>query len=415
MNTTDKVYLARQPILTADYKNFAYELLFRNPPANFAEVEDAMQATARVLVNTLNSVGTQALVGKSKAFVNCDRTMLLEKAFEPLDPKTFVLEILEDVVGDPEVVEAVKGLKDMGFEIALDDFIMTTKHVEKCQAFFPLVSYVKVDLMANNIIQIRDSASFFRKMPHIKLLAEKVESERMFLDCHHMGYTYFQGYFFAKPELVEGRKLDPKTAGVMQLLQLLSKDPEISELENAFKRQAEVTVNLLKFINSAAIGMRTHIDSIRQALAMIGQRKLQQWLMLLLFAGGGPSANASTTSPLFENATQRARFMENLARIVDPRGSLHEKAFLVGMLSRMDALCKVKLETILKEFDLGEDLSNALREHKGILGDLLMITTAAESDDLDVMMGLCFHHGIKHEQMQSALTESWTWAESVKT
>lgn len=411
-DTSEKVYLARQPILDLDRKNFAYELLFRSGAVGGAVITDATQATARVLVNTLNSVGVNNLVGRSKAFINCDRRMLLERTFEPLDPNIFVLEILEDVTGDATIASAVAELKAAGFEIALDDVLMTPEHLEKVKLFLPYISYAKLDLMGNTPTQLRAAADFFRKH-NIRLLAEKVETEAQFMDCKAMGYSLFQGYFFAKPEIVTGRKLDPKTTGVMRLLQLLRKDPDIRDLENAFKSEPEITLNMLKFINSASIGARSHIDSIRQALTMIGQRKLQQWLMLLLFAGG--SASTSGASALFDNAAQRARLMENLAKYVDTRGNLHERAFLAGMLSRMDALCKVNIETILKDFDLGEELSTALLEHKGILGDLLKIAASLELDELDVTMGLCQLHDISPDSLQRALTESWAWLESVKS
>jgi len=407
----EKVYLARQPILDANRKPFAYELLFRSGAnAGGAVIQDATQATARVLVNALNSVGIESLVGKSLAFVNCDRQMLLDRNFEPLDPKVFVLEILEDVAGDPEIVKVVEELKQFGFPIALDDFVVNPDHIQRTKHLLPLANFIKVDLMQNTKEQVRSCAALCRALPGMQLLAEKVETEEQFQECKSWGYTLFQGYFFAKPEIVSGRKLDPRTTGVMQLLQVLRSDPDISILENEFKRQPEITMNMLKFINSASVGMRNHIESIRQALALIGQRKLQQWLMLLMFAGS--SANAADA--LYENAAQRARFMENLARVKDPKGDLHERAFLAGMLSRMDALCKVNIETILSEFELGEDLSAALLQQKGVLGDLLKITAALELDQLAITMGLCQLHNIDNEKLQSCLMESWAWVATVK-
>jgi EAL and modified HD-GYP domain-containing signal transduction protein len=412
-SSSDKVYVARQPIVDCDRKTVAYELLFRSGHTGGAVIKDATQATARVLVNALNSMGVNTLVGKSKAFINCDRRMLMERTFEPLDPKVFVLEVLEDVTGDAEVAQVVGELKKAGFTIALDDFLMTPEHLAKITPFLPFASIVKIDLPLNTPAQIKATAEYFRSYPHITLLAEKVETEAEFLHCKGLGYKMFQGYFFARPEVMEGRKIDPRTSGVLQLLQVLRKDPEIKELENAFKRQPEITLNLLKYINSASVGVRGHIDSIRQTLTLIGQRKLQQWLMLMMFAGGGP--NTSSASALFDNAAQRARLMENLARKIDIHGSLHEKAFLVGMLSRMDALCKVNLETILQEFDLGVDLSEALRGYKGILGDLLKIAASIELDEFEVALGLCNMHNVKPDSLQSSLTESWAWLETIKS
>ena len=414
-SSSEKVYLARQPILDQDQRTFAYELLFRSGATGGAVISDATQATARVLVNALNSMGISKLVGNNKAYINCDSKMLLENIFEPLlDPKVFVLEVLEDVEATPEIVLAVTKLKEQGFQIALDDFEMTSAHVEKVKLLLPIADYVKFDLMKqSSLAQLKDAVVFCSKYPAIRLIAEKVETEAMYLDCKRLGYSFFQGYFFAKPEIIAGHKLEPKAAGILRLLQILRQEPEISELEDAFKRQPEATINLLKFINSVSMGLNRRVDSIRLAITMIGHIKLQQWLMLMLFAGGG-APTASNSSTLFDNAAQRSRFMENLARIIDPHGNLHERAFLAGMLSRMDALCKVNIETILAEFDLGEEMNRALRENTGILGDLLKITKAVEIDELDVSLGLCLLHKIDTEQMLKALMESWEWVESVK-
>lgn len=409
---TEQVFLARQPILDGERKLFAYELLFRSGATGGAIISDSTQATARVLVNALNSMGVKSLVGKNKAFINCDRRMLLERSFEPLDPKVFVLEVLEDVACDDEIAKSVTELRALGFEIALDDFVMTPEHIEKVRRLIPMIQYVKIDLFGNTPQQLQDATTLFKKFGTIQILAEKVESEADYKNCLALGCNLFQGYFFAKPEIITGRKLDPKTQGVMQLLQLLRQDPDIKVLEEGFKRQPDITLNMLRFINSAAVGARSHIDSIRQALVMIGQRKLQQWLMLLLFAGGGPG-NSSSASALFDNAAQRARLMENLAKKMEPNTNLYERAFLAGMLSRMDALCRVDIETILLEFDLGEELSSALRENKGKLGDLLKIANALELDDLAVSLGLCKLHEIRDDQLQAAIMESYAWLESI--
>lgn len=409
---TEQVFLARQPILDGERKLFAYELLFRSGATGGAIISDSTQATARVLVNALNSMGVKSLVGNNKAFINCDRRMLLERSFEPLDPKVFVLEVLEDVACDDEITKSVAELRALGFEIALDDFVMTPEHIEKVRRLIPMIQYVKIDLFGNTPQQLQDTTTLFKKFGNIKILAEKVESETDYKNCLALGCNLFQGYFFAKPEIITGRKLDPKTQGVMQLLQLLRQDPDIKVLEEGFKRQPDITLNMLRFINSAAVGARSHIDSIRQALVMIGQRKLQQWLMLLLFAGGGPG-NSSSATALFDNAAQRARLMENLAKKMEPNTNLHERAFLAGMLSRMDALCRVDIETILLEFDLGEELSSALRENKGKLGDLLKTANALEMDDLAVSLGLCKLHAISDDQLQSAIMESYAWLESI--
>jgi EAL and modified HD-GYP domain-containing signal transduction protein len=415
MQTTvdDKIYIARQPILDVGGRCVAYELLFRSAPTGGAgRIDDPTRATARVIVNTINAMGTAFTVGGKKAFVNCDRHMLLERVFEPLNPDTFVLEIVEDVVGDDEVVACVAGLAEQGYEIALDDFVMTDEHLAKTRLLVPHANYVKLDLAGNTPAQMRSAVTRLRNWnPRLMFLAEKVETAAQHRTCLDWGYHLFQGYYFARPEVLEGRRIDPSIAAVMRILQMLRNDPQIEALEDAFKREPVVTLNLLKYINSAAIGLKVQIDSIRQALTIIGLRKLQQWLLLMVFAGGvGNAAGA-----LFENAAMRARTMENLAHTLDADGKIHEQAFLVGVLSRMEALCGMGIGEILAEYDLGPQIAEALGEAKGVLGRLLRLVDAVESDDIEAVYRSCKSLGIDPDRLRSSVTESWSWLESLRT
>jgi c-di-GMP phosphodiesterase len=409
----DKIFIARQPILDVGGRCVAYELLFRSGATGGAgRIDDPTRATARVIVNTINAMGTAFTVGGKKAYVNCDRHMLLERVFEPLNPDTFVLEIVEDVVGDEDVVACVAELVQQGYEIALDDFVMTDEHLARTKALLPYATCVKLDLAGNSPAQMRAAVAQLRaRNPRLTFLAEKVETATQHRTCLDWGYHLFQGYYFARPEVLEGRRIDPSVAAVMRILQLLRNDPQIDLLEDAFKREPVVTLNLLKYINSAAIGLKVQIESIRQALTIIGLRKLQQWLLLMVFAGGaGNAAHA-----LFENAAMRARTMENLAQAIDAKGKMHEQAFLVGVLSRMEALCGMGIGEILAEYDLGPEIAEALGEAKGVLGRLLQLVAAVEMDDVDGAFRSCTSLGIDPARLKSSVTESWSWLESLRT
>jgi len=402
--------LARQPILDSSGRIQAYELLFRSHQLeNKASFPDPTQATARVVINALNSLGTERLLGKASAFINCDRRMLIENNFEPLDPSIFVLEILEDVIADPETVQVVQELSNRGYRIALDDFILSSTHLERVTPYLPYTNYVKVDFPSNDKDQLREVPRFFKRFPAIQCLAEKVETYSDFQMCLKFGYTLFQGYYFAKPEMLQGRKLDPRTHGVMQILQVLQKDPDINEIEDCFKREPELTFSLLKFINSASIGMKSRIESIRQAIQLVGHRKLQQWLTLMVFAGGNTSTEGNA---ILTNACQRARFLELLASHSNLSNVQSQQAFLVGMLSYMDALCKVPLTDILNEFDLGLEMALALLRQEGSLGKLLVIAKELEQDQTTKVFELCQKIGVSIPTLRQCLSDSWSWAHS---
>jgi EAL and modified HD-GYP domain-containing signal transduction protein len=409
----DKVYIARQPILDLGGRCVAYELLFRDGPvANAGVIDDPTRATARVLVNTINAMGTACTVGGKKAFVNCDRHMLLERVFEPLNPETFVIEIVETVAGDAETVACAAELVAQGYEIALDDFVLSEPHMERTRRLLPFVSYVKLDLAANTPAQMRAAGPTLRAVnPGLLLLAEKVETGRQYRDCLDWGYQFFQGYFFARPEIVEGRKIDPSIGAVLRLLQLLQRGPSIAVLEDAFKREPAVTLNLLKYINSAAIGLKVQVESIRQALTILGLRKLQQWLLLMVFAG----SHDGVQSALFDNAAMRARTMENLAQALATDDKVRGQAFLVGVLSRVEGLCGMAIGEILAEYDLGPEIAAALTEASGVLGQLLQLVAAVEVDDAAAVYRSCDALGIDPARLRASVTESWAWVESLRS
>ena len=276
-------YLARQPILDREGKIFAYELLFRDSPSSdTAIIASDVQATAQVLENVLNSIGLERLVGGNKAFVNCSREMLLDNLFGLLNPNSFVLEILEDVTVDKALIRAIERYKSRGFELALDDFIMNDEFLSRFEPLFKYISYVKIDLVDNTPEAMEKAATFFKEK-NIKLLAEKVEDETTFKYCKDAGYDYFQGFFFARPELVTGQKIDATSAAILQIIQLLHTRPTLEKLCEEFDKQPEISANLLQFVNSD-IRDKSAIDSVKGAIVWVGMKKIQEWLKLMLYA-----------------------------------------------------------------------------------------------------------------------------------
>jgi c-di-GMP-related signal transduction protein len=370
--------LARQPIVDSSGNLFAYELLFRSCLTGTSEHTDAVVATAQVLENTLNNIGVQNLVGPHKAFINCSREMLLSGMLNSLDPQRFVLEILETVRIDDELQSAAILLRQNGFELALDDFVFSPEVLHHTVALLPALTYIKMDLVGNSPKQLREAVRLLKPKGKI-MLAEKVETGQEQQSCLEEGFELFQGYFFARPELVSTHKLDSRITGILQIFQVLQKDPDMPVLEASFKSQPEVMINLLRYMNSAAIALRTPVNSIRQAIALVGMRNLKQWLMLMLYARS-ENAHGALHSPLLENAMQRACLLEGIAKQTAPFTTLSEQAFLVGILSRMDALCRMPMKNILSDFDLGQEIADALLYGKGVLGLLVLLVGAMESN-----------------------------------
>lgn len=403
-------YLARQPILDREGKIYAYELLFRDSPSSdTAVIASDVLATAQVLENVLNNIGLPKLIGDHKAFINCSRDMLLDNVFGLLNPRCFVLEILEDVEVDEALVKAVERYKARGFELALDDFIYNEDFLKRCEPLFPYVTYVKMDLVDNDDKALADAAKFF-KAKNIKILAEKVETKACFKMRLKDGYDYFQGFFFAKPELVTGKKIDATSAAILRILLLLRTHPDLDELCDCFANNGDVAANLLRFVNSDAQYRGRDISNVRDAIVWIGMRNIQEWLMLMLYARPEMGMTPQS-SPLFQNASHRAKFLEILARVLSGTDNdLPAKAFMAGLISRMDALVGASLESILTGSDADEDIREALLHRQGRLGTLLRLADAVEQDDQATILVLLKELNMSSTLLNRCVNDAYTWA-----
>ena len=403
-------YLARQPILDRDGKIFAYELLFRDSPSSdTAIIASDVLATAQVLENVLNNIGLPKLIGEHKAFVNCSRDMLLDNLFGLLNPRCFVLEILEDVEVDEALVKAVERYKQRGFELALDDFIYNEDFLTRCAPLYPYVSYVKMDLVDNSPKAMAEAAKFFKEK-NIKILAEKVETKASFKKCLADGYDYFQGFFFAKPELVTGKKIDATSAAILRILLLLRTHPSLDDLCDCLSEYGDIAANLLRFVNSDAQFRSQSIANVRDAIVWIGMRNIQGWLMLMLYARPEMGMTPQS-SPLFQNASHRAKFLELLARVVSGTDDdLPAKAFMVGLISRMDALVGASLESILTESAADEDMRGALLQRTGRLGVLLRLADAVDQDDQQTIAEIIKELNLSATILNRCVNDAYTWA-----
>lgn len=403
-------YLARQPILDREGKIYAYELLFRDSPSSdTAIIASDVQATAQVLENVLNNIGLQRLIGAHKAFINCSRQMLLDNLFGLLNPANFVLEVLEDVEVDDTLIRAIERYKSRGFEIALDDFIYSDNFIKRFEPLFKYVSYVKMDLADNDEYSLEKAAHFF-KSKGIQILAEKVEDEATFKKCLSNGYDYFQGFFFAKPELVTGKKIDATSVAILRILLLLQSRPSLEDLCAKLNETPDIAINLLKFVNADSRAGHNDIKTLREAIVWVGMSHIHEWLMLMLYAR--PELGITPqSSPLFQSAAHRAKFLEIVAKVISPKDSLFAaKAFMVGLISRMDALVRAPLETILPESPADAEMSEALLNRSGTLGLLLQLADAVELDDREAIHMTIDELNVSSIQLNLCINEAYSWA-----
>ncbi|MFA7268567.1 MAG: EAL domain-containing protein [Sterolibacterium sp.] len=410
-NISEEIFIGRQPIIDRHQQLYAYELLFRSSQQkNSAEVRDNLAATANVIMHAFADLGVEAALGPYKGFINCDENLLLSDMLEALPSDKIVLEVLETVEVTPEIVERCTELKARGFTIALDDFV---KFEDKFKPLLDLVEIVKVDILPLDLAALNAATQALKQWP-LMLLAEKVDSPEQAKLCHDLDYALFQGYFFAKPTIIAGKKLNLSQLALMQLLGLVLADAEVQQLEKVLKHEPGLTMNLLRLTNSVATGARTKVTSMRHAITVLGRRQLQRWLQILLYtnpAGG----NQSVASPLLQLAATRGRLMELLASKLRPGDhSFEDYAFMSGIMSLMPALMGTPMEEILKSVNFSNDVREALESRAGILGTMLRLAEALEGNDVQLCSNLAQQlTGIDVVDINASLTQALTWASNI--
>ncbi len=216
------------------------------------------------------------------------------------------------------------------------------------------------------------------KTPGKKLLAEKVETLEQFHVCMELGFEYFQGYYFARPVILTGKTIAPSQLAIIHLLELINSDADNKDIELAVKRDALVSLNLLRLVNSAASGVRNRIDSLGQALMVLGRRQLQRWLQILLYTK--PGGAVEFNSPLLQLATTRGKLMELVYLQLQPKQHARaEVAFTVGIMSLMDTLFSIAMEEILGTVTVNDEVRAALLERQGEFGFMLDLVEMLEN------------------------------------
>ena len=364
------VFVGRQPILGPNLKTIGYEVLYRNCEVDSANFIDEGIATAHVLLNTYLDIGLEHVVGSHLAFLNIPRQFLLERHCEALPKNRVVLEILENVEPSPQVIEAIASLSRQGYTIALDDFV----YHDRFRPFLDLADIVKIDVLGKSEEQLQQEARQLQDY-RVRLLAEKVESRETFEACKRIGFFYFQGFFFYRPDIVRGREIPGNR---MALLELLGKiqDPYVSlkRLVEFIRNDLSLSYKVLRYVNSAYVGLPKRVDCIEQAACMVGIDRIRTWATLIIMATG-----KDQPTELLVIALVRAKMCERLGHRLSTDSP--EKFFTMGLLSVLDALYESSMEDIVKNLPLPEDILKGLTSETGRMGNVLHCVKAYEQGE----------------------------------
>lgn len=392
-------FIGRQPIFTQSGQTLAYELLFRSSKTNAYDASvSGDSATSQVIINALGELGIDQIAGPHKVFINLT-SQFIENGYllDFLPINRVVLEILETVEVTPAVITGIKELKIKGYTIALDDFVLDGGSAQLLP-FADIIKYDITDYSAEELLSLAAN----RVRPELKLLAERVETREQFELLRDAGFDYFQGYYFAKPNIVEGRKIPADKTTLLRLMARLN-DPDITmaEISNIMSHEVSLGVRALRFVNSPLTGLSGTVTSIQQAAVLLGFDTIRNWVTLMMMANVGDKP-----VELVKMALIRARFCQLIAkkeRIADD-----DVYFTIGLLSMIDVLMDIELGAALELISAPGEVRQVLIHHEGRASELLAALRIFElpgtdGEDLEIVFNGEFH---------SEYMESVAWVES---
>ncbi len=392
-----QILLARQPIYDASLEVVAFELLYRSTLPDAADVEDGDEASSRVLLTAFGGESILEITDGKPVFINFTGHLIVNPP--PVDPQHLVVEVLEDVRVTTELLQGVRRLRERGYRIALDDF----QHHPNLTPLVELADIVKLDVLELGEVRLRAEVRQLRNYP-LRLLAEKIESWEMFNHCVDLGFSYFQGYFLARPQLLHGKRMTPARATVVTLMARISQpDISVGDLAATIQTDPVLSFNLIKLVNSPLYRRAVALESLRDAIFTLGVERVRGWCHLLILSrlDGKPSE-------LTRIAMARARFCELLGSHVDR--SMSGRCFTMGILSTLDAFLDETLDSVIATMALSTELSDALLARRGTMGMILTSVLAFETAAwTQVPWQRLIALGVNQQIAEEAYLESLRW------
>ena len=363
------IIIGRQQIFDQKLNIYAYELLFRGNDFDLNHKDGATQATNRVITDTILELGLNTIVGPHKAFINFTTQNILDKTPLHLPKDRIVIEVLENVEVDSRIVANLKELSNLGYIIALDDFVFSDE-------WTPLVEFadiIKLDILEMGETKTRELITRLKSY-NVKLLAEKVETYAEYQYLLELGCDYFQGFFFNKPNIVSGKRLSINQTATIQLLNTVNNpDVEFEDLAKIISMDIGLSYKLLRYINSAFFALPNKVSSINHAISYLGLKEIKRWINILTLASLSNKPEA-----VMQNALIRGKMCEELAEL---SGNKSDDFFLIGILSNLDSLLDMPLNEVLSQLPLIDDTISAILRNNGPGGEALKCVTSYEHWD----------------------------------
>lgn len=398
------VFIARQPIFDIKQKVFAYELLYRSGAENYSHFKSGDSATSDVVINSLLLIGPDTLTEGHRAFINFTEALIKDEIPKMFSKDYLVVELLEDIVPDEMLLDKVRTLKELGYTIALDDYIASYEFDELVE----LADIIKVDFMGTSPVErMRISKHFLER--NKKLLAEKVETNDEYQEALYLGFTLFQGYFFSKPRILKGKDINSLNANYLEVIQELNQpEPIYDKISGVIERDLALTFKLLRLINSPAFFTNSKISSVKHALVLLGFKEIRKWIMVVMLRDAGKNK----PDEILKICLVRAKMAEMIA-IMSGMDRRKNEMFIMGLFSMIDTLMDQDLYTLIDSLPLEDDIKLAMIGKPNKLHEMFMVVVSYEKGNWDSLLEECESLGIAFKEIPNIYYNSLRWADKI--
>lgn len=368
------IFIARQPILDVDRNTFGYELLFRDGPEDVTVFDDPNEATQAVIERAYLDWGMERLIGQRFGLINADASLVARGLHRVLPPEGIILELREGDGFDGETMDALHRAKRDGYHFALDnvgnlDDINRSRVLTLCSLVKIDVSVAAAESLGAMVQQVK------RVKPDVLVVGEKVETAGQYALAAEVGFDLFQGYYFARPDILRKSARPANSLAVLALVaEAQRQDVSVDRLEQVIGGDASLAYRVLAVVNSSAFGLDRRVDSLRHAIVLLGITQVRHLAVLLAM-----SATKDASEELIKLGAARARLVSRLVGRSDDSSG----AFTVGLLSVTDALYRTPMDELLQELPVAEPIARALLEGTGEYGRLLEVARACEHADVE--------------------------------
>ncbi|MRR36946.1 HDOD domain-containing protein, partial [bacterium] len=342
--------------------------------------------------------------GGSRSFINFTKQLIDRKVPLIFPPEVTTIEILENITPDAQFTENCRELSKAGFQLALDDF----EYDEALNEIIALADIIKIDFLSTSPDRIKNYVNTFMNR-NCAFLAEKVETNEQFRMACDMGFSYFQGYFFSKPEVMDQTEIPTLKMNLLQIMSASTSDKfNVDELDKLIERDLGISYKLLRYLNSPFFRRNNEITYIKHAIMLLGEKGVKGFLSVIIMA----EMSQDKPDELLRSSVMRARLCENLGRMdgkrIDP-----SELFTLGLFSLIDAILDSPMERVLQKLPLAQEIKNALLNENNRISDYLRLVEQYEKGDWNTVLSLSSRLGLDTEKLPEAYFEALGFADAL--